>query len=50
MGSLLASSGHSTQKIGKLLNHKSEITSKVYAEIAGEAKIAMTGAMAEMLK
>jgi len=50
VGSLLASSGYTTQQIGKLLNHKSEITSKVYAEIADEAKIAMTSAMAQILK
>lgn len=50
VGSLLASSGFTTQQIGKLLNHKSEITAKVYAEIADEAKSDMVGAMAEMIK
>ena len=50
VGSLLASSGYSTQQIGKLLNHKSAITAKIYAEIADETKAEMTGAMAEMLK
>jgi len=50
VGSLLASSGYSTQQIGKLLNHKSAITAKVYAEIADEAKTEMAEAMAGMLK
>ncbi len=50
VGSLLATKGYSTQKIGKLLNHKSDITSKVYAEIADEAKTEMAEAMAGMLK
>ena len=50
VGSLLASSGYSTQQIGKLLNHKSAITAKVYAEIADETKAEMTGAMAQLLK
>jgi len=49
-GSLLASAGFSTQQIGKLLNHKSAITAKVYAEIADQAKIEMTGALAEMMR
>jgi len=50
VGSLLASKGYSTQQIGKLLNHKSEITARVYAEIADEAKAEMAAAMAGMLK
>ena len=50
VGSLLASSGYSTQQIGKLLNHKSAITAKVYAEIADEAKAEMAEAMAGLLK
>jgi len=50
VGSLLASSGYSTQQIGKLLNHKSAITAQVYAEIADEAKAEMAEAMAGMLK
>ena len=50
VGSLLATSGYSTQQIGKLLNHKSAITAKVYAEIADQTKAEMTDAMAEMLK
>jgi integrase len=49
-GSLLASAGFSTQQIGKLLNHKSAITAKVYAEIADQAKVEMTGALARMLR
>ena len=50
VGSLLASSGYSTQKIGKLLNHKSAITAKVYAEIADQSKVEMTDALAKMLR
>ena len=50
VGSLLASSGYSMQQIGKLLNHKSSITAKVYAEIANEAKAEMAAAMARLLK
>ena len=50
VGSMLASSGYSTQQIGKLLNHKSAITAKVYAEIADEAKTEMVEAMAGLLK
>lgn len=49
VGSLLASSGWSTQQIGKLLNHKSAITAKVYAEIADQAKDDMTAAIARMV-
>lgn len=49
-GSLLASAGFSTQQIGKLLNHKSAITAKVYAEIADQSKSEMAGALAEMMK
>jgi integrase len=49
-GSLLATAGFSTQQIGKLLGHKSSITSKVYAEIADTAKVEMTGALAKMLR
>ena len=50
VGSLLATSGYSTQQIGKLLNHKSSITAKVYAEIADSAKVKMTDAIAQILK
>lgn len=50
VGSLLASSGFTTQQIGKLLNHKSAITAKVYAEIADETKAEMTDAMAQIIK
>ena len=50
VGSMLASTGYSTQQIGKLLNHKSAITAKVYAEIADEAKAEMVEAMAGLLK
>jgi integrase len=50
VGSLLASSGKSTQQIGKLLNHKSAITAKVYAEIADEAKAEMAEEIAGFLK
>lgn len=50
VGSLLASSGVSTQQIGKLLNHKSAITAKVYAEIADQSKQEMTDAIARLLK
>lgn len=50
VGSLLATKGYSTQQIGKLLNHKSPITAKVYAEIADQAKADMTGAIARLMK
>jgi len=50
VGSLLASEGYSTQQIGKLLNHKSAITAKVYAEIADQSKREMTDAMEKMLQ
>lgn len=50
VGSWLASEGYSTQQIGKLLNHKSAITAKVYAEIADQTKRSMTDAMAELLR
>lgn len=49
VGSLLATQGYSTQQIGKLLNHKSAITAKVYAEIADQAKHDMTAAIARLL-
>ena len=49
VGSLLATQGYSTQQIGKLLNHKSAITAKVYGEIADQSKVEMTGAMAKIL-
>ncbi|HEX7082022.1 MAG TPA: tyrosine-type recombinase/integrase [Gammaproteobacteria bacterium] len=49
VGSLLATQGYSTQQIGKLLNHKSAITAKVYAEIADRAKRDMVDAMARLL-
>ena len=48
-GSLLASNNYSTQQIGKLLGHKSTITAKVYAEIAGEAKQEMAEALAGLV-
>ena len=50
VGSTLASHGFSTQQIGKLLNHKSDITAKVYAEIADESKQDMADTMAGLLK
>lgn len=50
VGSTLASAGYSTQQIGKLLNHKSAITAKVYAEIADQSKQDMTATMAGLLK
>lgn len=49
VGSLLATQGHSTQQIAKLLNHKSAITAKVYAEIADQAKREMVDAVAKVL-
>jgi integrase len=49
VGSLLATKGWSTQQIGKLLNHKSPITAKVYAEIADQAKADMTGEIGRLL-
>lgn len=49
VGSLLATQGHSTQQIAKLLNHKSAITAKVYAEIADQAKRDMVDVVAKIV-
>lgn len=50
VGSSLASAGYTTQQIGKLLNHKSDVTARVYAEIADQSKQDMTATMAGLLK
>ena len=49
-GSWLASKGRTTQQIGKTLGHKSNITAKVYAEIAESAKSDLAEQMAALVQ
>ena len=49
-GSWLATQGRTTQQIGRTLGHKSDVTARVYAEIADMAKSDLADEMAVLLQ